>query len=118
MQQTRHHPNMMYTTLAGRLYVAWMRCDAISVTPLGALEAPAANKVQAGEQRPRRPVVRKVQGAARGILWGMRLGPDNALYVAVNPPFEATTYGELPPEPGLGFVARLELNSHGAAVAS
>lgn len=98
----------------GCLYVAWLQDVAVSATPLEALEVAAAAH---GPAPPRQRVVRGPPGQAQWIFWGMRPGPDGALYVAANPPYahatEAGAYGDLPPETGRGFVARLALNAQG-----
>lgn len=101
----------------GCLYVAWLQDMAVSATPLEALDAAAAAAQGQAPAGARQRVVRGPPGQAQWIFWGTRLGPDGALYAAANPPYaadEAGAYGDLPPEPGRSFVARLQLNQQGA----
>lgn len=111
----------------GSLYVAWLDSMAVSATPLEAL--PPAEGCSAGAPQPataagaagranepaagtRQRTLRRPPGQAQWVMWGMRRGPDGALYVSCNAPYasEAQGYSNLPPELGRGFVARLAIN--------
>lgn len=116
------------------LYVAWLDSMAVSATPLEALPptgegaadaagppgaagaaGPAAEPAWEQSAGARQRMMRRPPGQAQWVMWGMRQGPDGALYVSCNPPYasEAQRYSDPPPEPGRGFVARLALGERG-----
>lgn len=120
----------------GSLYVAWLDSMAVSSTPLEALPpagqgaagalapantaAPSAAPEAAPEGRSplaggRQRMQRRPPGRAQWVMWGMRRGPDGALYVSCNPPYfvEGQRYSDVPAAAGRGFVACLALGEGG-----
>ena len=98
------------------LYVAWLHNMAVSSTPLELLAAGQAPQAAPWGHPLRERKLRRPPGKAEWIFWDMALGPDGALYLAANPPYETEeggAYGDLPAEPGRGFVARLALDDRG-----
>lgn len=101
----------------GSLYVAWLDSMAVSSTPLEALPPAgqgAAGALAGGRQR----MQRRPPGRALWVMWGMRRGPDGALYVSCNPPYfvEGQRYSDVPAAAGRGFVACLALGEGGELV--
>lgn len=95
----------------GHLYVAY---DKISAAPLAALPIGALEpEQQQHHQQQLAPLVSWSEPPDDWVFWGMQLGPDGALYAACNPPYYSATYGDVPEEPCLGFVARLAPDKHG-----
>lgn len=109
-----------------RIYVAWSTYGYISAAPLAALQVEdamsAAEAETEGAEGPAAPTLRfegLPYGKAGGTAsWGLRLGPDGALYAACEYAFagRGASYCHSDGRDvgyGGGYVARLDLKDHG-----